>query len=61
MAVVTALANLVAVLTMEVNYFCLAVYRSWRRQRQRQRQGEARRRRRVVVDHWGSGEGGRGG
>jgi hypothetical protein len=40
--------------------FRLAVYRSWRRQRQRQRQGRARRRRRVVADHWGRGEGGRG-
>ncbi len=35
MVVDAVLANLVAVLTMEVNYFRLAVYRSWRRQRQR--------------------------
>jgi hypothetical protein len=30
-ALVPVLAYLVAVLTMEVNYFRLAVYRSWRR------------------------------
>ncbi len=60
-AVVAVLENLVAVLTMGVNYFCLAVYRSWKRQRHRQRQGEAWRRRRVVVNHWERGEGGRGG
>jgi hypothetical protein len=35
MAVVAVLPYLMAVLTMEVNYFRLAVYRSWwRRQRQ---------------------------